>query len=548
MSISKKLKASNAKSSAAKTIPHLIIEARAGSGKSTTLIEGLKKLKGVKSDHPAAKNPSPQQSDVYKSLLLSKATAQSVAFVAFNTSIKDELARRVPPGCEAMTSHGLGRRAIANTFGNECCRINNDRTQDIISELLGADIWRLRKEKPVFLKAVQELVDLCKQNLVGRELCEDDYNLWADKLDALCSHYDVELDKFRDEVYYWVPRVLERSKEIQKDRCISFTDMIWLPIALDLPLYQYDLLLVDEAQDLNRCQQALVRKAGKRLVLCGDPKQAIYGFAGADAKSMDRMFEELSETPQGCKMLPLNYTRRCGRAIVAEANKIVPDFYACEDNPEGKISTALYKGEDTADLDGKGMKETSYRSLVNDGDMVLCRVNAPLVSQCFKFLKAGRLANIQGRDIGQGLIKTIKSIEKKSLGDPFTVPVLVSALSAWLRDETEKELKKRHPSDARILALEDRHDCLQCFCEDAKNVAEVISKIETIFSDTQRDGIRLSSGHRAKGLESARVFILMPEGAQCPHPMAKLAWEKEQEANLLYVMITRAIDELIYVR
>jgi superfamily I DNA/RNA helicase len=100
---------------------HLIIEARAGTGKTTTLIEGLKKLKGIKSDHPAAKNPSPQQKDIWNQLLLSK-DALSIAFIAFNKSIADELRSRVPSQCEAMTCHSLGYKSVLNTYSGVSLR------------------------------------------------------------------------------------------------------------------------------------------------------------------------------------------------------------------------------------------------------------------------------------------------------------------------------------------------------------------------------------------------------------------------------------------
>ena len=75
-----------------------------------------------------------------------------------------------------------------------------------------------------------------------------------------------------------------------------------------------------------------------------------------------------------------------------------------------------------------------------------------------------------------------------------------------------------------------------------------VRKIEDIFTDDKNgSGIKLSSIHKAKGLESDRVFLLQPEGAECPHPMAKSAWQREAEMCILYVAITRAKKELIYV-
>jgi ATP-dependent exoDNAse (exonuclease V) beta subunit len=80
--------------------------------------------------------------------------------------------------------------------------------------------------------------------------------------------------------------------------------MIYLPVALDLPMPKYDLLLIDEAQDLSKCQQALAKKAGRRLVFVGDPKQALYGFCGADSKSLwngsTKSYRRLREVASSC--------------------------------------------------------------------------------------------------------------------------------------------------------------------------------------------------------------------------------------------------------
>ena len=508
------------KSAGIDSAPHLIIEARAGTGKTTTLVEGLKRVQGGTSTLV----PSPQQAAVWESMGLSSGKVQSICFVAFNKSIATELQTRMPAGCNAMTLHSMGFKAVKRAFPS--AGVNEYRVQDIISEILDKDIRELRKTVPVLIQATEQLVGLCKQNLVAGATEEE--------LERLAGHYDVELNGQRDKVFDLVPKVLQRCKDVSRDGSIDFNDMVWLPVALDLPCYRYDLLLVDEAQDLNRAQQQLALKSGRRLILCGDPKQAIYGFAGADADSMPRMATILGETERGCVTLPLTVTRRCGKAIVEEAKKIVPDFGAFETNPEGSIGNALYEGV------GDGAK--SYHGYVQDGDMVLCRVNAPLVSQCFRFLKAGRKANIQGRDIGKGLISTINKLKASDVAD------LIGRIGDWCDGEVRKVNAQKNPSEARLIALQDRKDCLIAFCEDTKTVEDVKAKIESVFSDTNTAGIRLSSIHRAKGLEAKRVFFLLPKGAECPHPMAKSAWQKGQENNLRYVAITRAIEELVYVR
>ena len=538
-------KIQSAKERAPKQPPHVVVEARAGTGKTTTLVEGLRLLRGEKSHF----TPSLQQQAVWDAICQTK-EARSACFVAFNKSIALELSKRVPEGTEAKTMHSMGFSAVRKAFDLTFKDINQYRTRELLAEILGIDSHELRYKQGELMKAVEKLVGLCKANLVGFD-SDNHRGDWLDAggfagaLDTLARYYDVDLNGIQSHVFELVPRVLELAKDVGLDRQIDFDDMIWLPVVLGLPVWKYDLLLVDEAQDLNRCQQELALMAGRRLILCGDPKQAIYGFAGADSESMDRMMARLSGTSRGCIHLPLTVTRRCGRVIVAEANKIVPDFSAHETCCDGLVHRALFqdKGKDkTAPL-----SESCYAHYVGDGDMILCRVNAPLVSECFKFLKAGRKANIQGRDIGQSLIGTIKKCVGGEEGYNKPVDVLIETVSKWLRLAEKTENAKPNPSEARLISLQDRHDCIVCFTEDSTTVQDVVNRINAVFSDNENGGILLSSVHKAKGLEADRVFILQPEGAGIPHPMSRSDWQRGQEMNLLYVAITRAKTELVYV-
>ena len=75
-----------------------------------------------------------------------------------------------------------------------------------------------------------------------------------------------------------------------------------------------------------------------------------------------------------------------------------------------------------------------------------------------------------------------------------------------------------------------------------------VSHIEKIkdFISAEHNSIRLSSIHRAKGLEENRVFIIDYDRL----PFQRLDqkdWEKTQELNLKYVAVTRAKEELYLV-
>ena len=533
--------------------PHVIVRARAGTGKTTTLIEGLKLLRGL----PTSITPSPQQRAVWDAILQSRDRCRFVGFVAFNSSIADELKRRVPPNVDAKTMHGLGYGSIRKAF-SPIPEVDESRCQRIVAELLGQPLEELKKTHRVLLSATEELAGLCKMNL---------YEGRPEQLDLLCDRHEVsfddpsnaqqtqaDYDQLRQTVYDLVPLVLDRAKDVAKDNTIDYDDMVWLPVVLNLRVFRFDLLLVDEAQDLNRCQQELAKRAGERLIFVGDDRQAIYGFTGADSESMDRLYRDLEpwvddafrhdhpEVPPKCIVLPLTVTRRCGRAIVAEARRYVSDFEAHETNPAGEVREAKYTTRRGKDGQPEVVpEEETYLPLVKDGDMVVCRSNAPLVAQYFKFLKRGQPAYVRGRkDVAKGIAALIAKTKAE------TVPDLIRAVTEWRAAQTAKEMAKATPSEAKLLSIGDRADCVLAFAENCDTVRAILDKVQSIFSDATRAGVQLSSIHKAKGLEADRVFLLSPGGFRGRHPRQQ-DWEWQQELNVRYVAVTRAIKELTYV-
>lgn len=520
---------------------HVVVRARAGTGKTTTIVEGLKAMRGI----PTSITPSPQQQAIWDELALSQ-NARYVCFCAFNKSIAAELKTRVPESVDAKTLHGLGCGSIYRSMkGMNFGEPNPERSAMLMAKLLKVDYYNLKNENYALTSGIVELVSLCKVNLF-----EGKY----DDLDYLCSRHDIDFkpragssyteDQNRRLAFELAPEVLKLSRTSHLDGQIDYDDMIWLPVVLGLNVFRYDLLLVDECQDLNRCQQALAKLAGRRLVLVGDDRQAIYGFAGADSESFDRMVRECSATERGCVELPLTVTRRCGKAIVNEARQIVPDFDAHESNPKGKILEAKFPSQkDERNKAFELSNEETYLPMVEDGDMVICRTNAPLVSQYFKFLSMGKRSYIQGRkDVGDKLTALIKRFGCE------TVSELITEVGRWADKKKEKELARTNPREMTLQNIEDRRDCILHFCDKFNQISEITDRINLIFSDSSARGIRLSSIHKAKGLEAKRVFFLIPDvyGGWYVKKNAK-DWERKQMKNLMYVGITRAIDTLVYV-
>src|SRR5262249_39219723 len=61
----------------------------------------------------------------------------------------------------------------------------------------------------------------------------------------------------------------------------------------------YPLIIVDEFQDTNADEWAMIARLGRnsRLIALGDPKQRIYDFKGAHPRRFDEYIEEFRPTP-----------------------------------------------------------------------------------------------------------------------------------------------------------------------------------------------------------------------------------------------------------
>jgi len=314
---------------------------------------------------------------------------------------------------------------------------------------------------------------------------------------------------------------------------IDYTDMIWLPNVLYCkPLGMlYDWIILDEAQDLSVCQREIVlkcRKINTRMLFFGDSEQALYSFASSDPESF-KMLKELPNTTS----LPLSISYRCAKNIVDFAQKIVPTIEANNDGREGEIKYDV------------GLDE------IQDGDMVLCRNNAPLMQVYVDFIKQGKKCFIRGKDIGLNLKNMVKragiEVLNKSLQEDGVFVRLYDTLFDMI-NEIVCKYNVTYSDAVESAAISNRLDmikALEILSDDINTSAELIAKIDGIFSDRKKGGISLSTIHKAKGLEAENVYIA------CRHLMpssrAKKDWEIRQEYNLMYVAYTRAKNILGFI-
>lgn len=466
------------------------IEATAGSGKTTTLVQAIRFMSG------------------------------SVAFTAYNKKIAQEI--------EAKTKELMKQNLRVGTFHsfgfNAWRRVHRDLRVDPRSK---KEFMLTSCSVPERLHSVtHKLVSLGKQTGVEATWPFNIEHIWW----QLIEHYDIdtELENPRD-VDALIRHAMNCIAWSKKNgmHVIDFDDMIWLPVVHDVRMDQYNWVLVDESQDSNEARRLLAAKMlepNGRLIMVGDRFQAIYGFTGADNDAVDRIIKTFN-----CTQLPLTVTYRCPKAVVAEARKFVPHITAHDSAPQGLVRTV------TAD-------EFMSKEIVtlDPNDAILCRNTKPLIELAFTLIRRKVPCHVEGRDIGEGLMKLATRWKIK------TIHALRERLEAYKEREIEKLLKKKRESAAD--ALTDRVDTLFVLMENCHTVDDVVQKIKSLFQDTdgtRRSTVTLSTVHKAKGREWPRVYIL-GWSEYMPSKWASLPWQQEQERNLQYVAVTRSKGELIY--
>ncbi len=121
---------------------------------------------------------------------------------------------------------------------------------------------------------------------------------------------------------------------------LTFDDLLWeaerisrVPAVSSDLSNRYDLVMVDEFQDTDAIQSAIIRRLVAslteeslsqqepgRLFLVGDPKQSIYRFRGADVEVYAEMREQLRRS--GGQVLPISENFRCHPQILDYVNRV----------------------------------------------------------------------------------------------------------------------------------------------------------------------------------------------------------------------------------
>jgi superfamily I DNA/RNA helicase len=462
---------------------NIVVKATAGSGKTTSLAE----VSNILQD---------------KELLA----------LAFNKHAAVHMSAKIHANHIAKTVHSHALAALRRV--NRRVKVDNYKYWNIVDDI----VYSMYRELSAYTdediveikKSSRDIVDKGRVMLVDF----DDSNA----LMGLCDHFRIDI---------WGPEIKIARKAIQVGLSdavkIDFTDMLYIPVVRNMRFDQYDVVLVDEAQDQSALQLEVVLRSvreGGRLIFVGDENQAINGFAGAMTDSMDMIVNRTN-----AKQLPLSVCYRCPTSHINLAREFDPTIEPTSNAGTGEV---VY------------INEMDFENKVQHGDLIVCRINAPLIGFALKLIREGLPARVKGRDTAKELKGVVTKLKKEN--DNFDS--IYATLESWRIKSVNKLMQKQY-SDAAISRVNDTASCVEAFIDSSDDWNDLYNKIEGLFAD-EGASIWLSSVHRAKGLEANNVFILKPEKMPLVWKGQK-AWEFAQENNILFVALTRAKEKLYFV-
>jgi superfamily I DNA/RNA helicase len=519
-----------------------IIDAVAGAGKTTTLIECVEYIQDP----------------------------HDVLYCAFNTSIRKEIHKKfVKKGksVDVKTIHGLGFHILRSH--DHAYELDDKKYIKILEHKEFYESIIPQVDSILTLRGFLSTAEVKSMKERRKELSLEDKNLLSESIGnigkisdtiltinhkyrlTLCGssmeeyrkmvdHYNILGVGYPDrelELYVSIhKKLLQEGNSIAiSDKVIDYTDMLYLPSHLELESKQkYGFVFVDECQDLSKAQLAIVKKylrTDSRVLAVGDPYQSIYGFAGADADSFESVKHAFN-----CQPLGLTDCFRCPKNVIDLAKTIREDISGFK-QVAGVVRTIEHR---------------FILATLKPGDLVICRHRDPLHLLTLKLINKDIKVHIHPDEVQEFIgdyKRYFKSTElSKNLAED-NIEIFFNKIKKRNIQQIKNDCKnidaviRDIKIDREIRLLEESLDFLtKKFNEwQINTIGSILLRLKELLAYLGDDAIKISTIHRAKGLENERVFIL--EYNKLPIKRI-LEWENIQERNLHYVAVTRAVEEL----
>lgn len=355
---------------------HLVIQAGAGTGKTSTL-----------------------------AFLAEQMAARRGRYLAFNRAIALDAATRFPPTVQCKTAHSLAYAAFGHRYRE---RLNSPRRPG----------WRVGQDLGLNSPARIHGRDLMPATLSNAALRT--VTQYCQSADTELAHHHVprlrgiDGDEAHAELAdLLLPYASKAWNDLQSPNAgtVRFEHDHYLKMwALTDPVLHGDFLLLDEAQDTNPVleQVVLAQKDRTQIVMVGDSAQAIYGWRGA----RDVM------TGFTGRHLTLTRSFRFGPQLATEANRWLT------------LSGALIQLSGSPDI------PTTIGPRTDGPDAVLCRTNIGAVTEILTLLETGTATALVG---GGDALRALAQAARDLIGGRRTHHPELLLFTTWteLRDYAE---------------------------------------------------------------------------------------------------------------
>ena len=424
----------------------LLVVAGPGSGKTRVLTERIRRLLTAVPGH-------------FRVLALT-----------FTNKAAKEMTERLADLAEAR------KRAFIGTLHGFCLDVLSDRGKHIGLATLPQIFEHYQDRKQMLVQAVEEdpLLQSELSHLTPKEINQR-LDSWLKSIGHIKAHpISTAVDGIDDPI---LARVYENyNAGLQACGACDFDDLLLytyrlftaFPQVADLYRRVYGYICVDEAQDLNEAQYAIIRSlAGeefRNIMMVGDPNQSIYGFNTSSPLFLTRDFKADFNATE----VHLSENYRSSNAVVRVAQALDPS-YTVQGQLAVEGATKLIVGADEAE-EARLVVDTMQRLMTNGHP----DIEGPIVPSSFAILGRTRYALLHvERELASRGVSFFKRLS------------MTHENESTLADEFQLALRiLSNPKDALHLAALSKRWNLDMFSGSLADAGQVVQLI-TQMADSQ---------------------------------------------------------------
>lgn len=418
-------------------------------------------------------------------------------YLAFNASIAADAKGRFPQNVQTQTAHGhayqvMGVSRFRDRVVNRLRPNDLDPLNDILHPIGNMSLLAVQR---AVIRTLTNFLISGEDELIEGHLAGVPYQIrravmpmFTSAVERLMA-YETNNLPFTHDIYL---KAFARTRKISEN---------------------FDYIIVDEAQDLNPVLIDIVGKSGLPAKIVGDPWQSIYSFRGA-VSAMDAFNGQI---------MTLSQSFRFGPQIAEVANHVLKQSL---DRPEHPII-------------GNAAKKSSvgvYQGVINRKSTILARTNFRLFESLVKLTRPFHM--VGGID---DMINQVEAGYALYIGQrPKRADPMLSRFANWEQCKDASEYEDE-PDLVRLVKIVEQYEAA---------IPEILHSMRSLHVAREEDAAFIvSTAHKAKGREWNHVVIL-DDFLMISQLKAMLGRKKitpaeyNQEINLIYVTVTRAIETL----